>query len=77
MGKEGDVGRVVDRGDEGGIGIVFDVVMKESGYGRVGDMEEYEFGGLYVCGEEVKKWVGEGWREWKGGGGERWDRFKD
>ena len=54
-------GRWFDSAHQRGIRILFDVVMNHTGYATLADMQEYQFGALYLSGDEVKKrWVNAG-----------------
>lgn len=39
--------------------------MNHTGYATLADMQEYQFGALYLSGDEVKKTLGERWNDWK------------
>ncbi|VTQ19975.1 alpha-amylase [Escherichia coli] len=41
------------------------------------DMQEYQFGALYLSGDEVKKSLGERWSDWKPAAGQTWHSFND
>jgi alpha-amylase len=51
--------------------------MNHTGYATLADMQEYQFGALYLQGDELKKTLGEHWTDWKPGAGQSWHSFND
>ena len=51
--------------------------MNHTGYATLADMQEYQFGALYLSGNEVKKSLGERWSDWKPAAGQTWHSFND
>ncbi len=77
MGNEADLRTLVDSAHQRGIRILFDVVMNHSGYATLADMQEYQFGALYLSGDELKKTLGDRWSDWKPAAGQTWHSFND
>lgn len=77
MGNEADLQALVDSAHQRGIRILFDVVMNHTGYATLADMQEYQFGALYLSGDELKKTLGDRWSDWKPAAGQTWHSFND
>lgn len=77
MGNETDLRALVDGAHQRGIRILFDVVMNHAGYATLADMQTYQFGALYLSGDELKHTLGEHWTDWKPATGQSWHSFND
>ncbi|KGB05897.1 alpha-amylase [Enterobacteriaceae bacterium ATCC 29904] len=77
MGNEADLQQLVDEAHRRGIRILFDVVMNHTGYATLADMQAFQFGALYLKGDEQKKILGEHWTDWKPAAGQSWHSFND
>lgn len=77
MGSEADLRALIDGAHQRGIRILFDVVMNHTGYATLADMQEYQFGALYLSGDELKKTLGDRWTDWKPTVGQSWHSFND
>lgn len=77
IGSEAELRALVDGAHQRGIRIIFDVVMNHTGYATLADMQEFQFGALYLSGDELKKTLGERWSDWKPAAGQTWHSFND
>lgn len=77
MGTRDDLQKLVDGAHQRGIRVLFDIVMNHAGYATLADMQQYQFGALYLKGDEIAKTLGENWTDWKPGPGQSWHSFND
>lgn len=77
MGNEADLRQLVEGAHKRGIRILFDVVMNHTGYATLADMQQFQFGALYLQGDEINKTLGKNWTDWKPGPGQTWHSFND
>ncbi|SUH34149.1 alpha-amylase [Salmonella enterica subsp. enterica] len=47
------------------------------GYATLADMQEYQFGALYLSGAERQKILGDRWTNWRPAAGQSWHSFND
>lgn len=77
MGSEVDLKNFIDSAHKKGIRVLFDIVMNHTGYATLADMQEFQFGSLYLKPDEVKNILGEKWTDWKPKPGQNWHSFND
>lgn len=51
--------------------------MNHAGYATLADMQEYQFGALYLSGAERQKILGDRWTNWRPAAGQSWHSFND
>lgn len=77
MGTGDELRALVDGAHQRGIRILFDVVMNHTGYATLTDMQQFQFGALYLKDDEVGKTLGKNWGSWKPAEGKSWHSFND
>lgn len=77
MGNEQELRTLVDQAHKRGIRLLFDVVVNHVGYATLADMQQYQFGSLYLQGEQREKILGKNWSDWRPAAGQNWHSFND
>ena len=77
MGDENNLRNLVEGAHQRGMRILFDVVMNHTGYATLADMQQFQFGALYLQGDELEKTLGKNWTDWTPGPGQTWHSFND
>lgn len=77
MGNEQDLRNLVEQAHIRGIRILFDVVVNHVGYATLADMQQFQFGSLYLKSDEAAKTLGKNWGDWQPGAGQSWHSFND
>lgn len=77
MGTEQDLKNLIEQAHKRGIKVIFDVVMNHTGYATLADMQAFNFGSLYLKGDEIKQTLGEKWTNWTPKRGQNWHSFND
>jgi len=77
MGTEQELKTLIDTAHNKGIRIIWDVVLNHTGYATLADMQEFDFGQLYLDDQEAQDILGEQWTDWTPKQGQNWHSFND
>ncbi|MFU2114331.1 alpha-amylase [[Pasteurella] aerogenes] len=77
MGHEEDLANFIQQAHKRGMRVLFDVVMNHTGYATLADMQEFNFGALYLKEEEKQQILGKHWTDWKPSERQNWHSFND
>jgi len=77
MGTAEELHRLVTEAHKRGMRILFDVVVNHTGYATLADMQTFQFGSLYLKGDEIEKTLGKNWTDWAPRPGQNWHSFND
>lgn len=77
MGTNEELRNFVDQAHNQGIRVLFDVVMNHTGYNTLADMQQFNYGALYLNEGEIQSQLGENWGDWRPQDGQNWHKFND